>query len=151
MGAIGLLALAPGALAASGSTPDPHALATAAQHDLQAAISNIVAAETATSTGPAEYLHDAQRAVNALVGRHGDDYVARDGSDGDSVGLLGRLDSLLDRADAPPWVPAIHGVQANARAEVGNLDDALHARGFGAAVHRRAGTRRRADLRPALR
>ncbi len=131
-GAIGLFALAPGAHAAPGAADDPHALATATLHDLRAAVSSIVAAETATSTGPAEYRHDAQRALNALVGAHGDGFVARDGSGGDAAGVLGRLDTLLDRADSPPWVDAIHGVQANTRAAVGSLDDALQARGLGA-------------------
>lgn len=130
-GAIAMIALARGAHAAPPAANDPHTLANAALQDLRAAISDIVAAETATSTGPAEYLHDAQRAVNALVGRQSDGYVAKDGSGGDAAGVLGRLDTLLDRADSPPWVDAIHGVQANTRAAVGSLDDALHARGLG--------------------
>lgn len=123
-------ALARGALAAPVAANDPHTLALAALHDLRAAISSIIAAEQATSSGPAEYKHDAQRAINALAGPNDDAYDAKAGSDGDAGGVLPHLDALLDRTATPPWVPAIHGVQANTRAALGSLEDAMQADGL---------------------
>ncbi len=107
---------------------DPHRLALAALRGLRATIAAIVAAENATSSGPAEYKRDAQRAINALVGQNDSQYVPGVGNPGDANGVIGNLNQLVDRVGAPPWVPAVHGAQANVMAALGSLDDALHAR-----------------------
>ena len=107
-----VFALARAAHAAAPAAADPHELAVAALKDLRAAVAAIVAAEEATSSGPAEYRRDARRAIHALDGEQH------------------RLNALLDRVSSPPWVPAIHGVQANTLAAEGRLDDALQARGL---------------------
>ena len=125
-----VFALARAAHAAAPAAADPHELAVAALKDLRAAVAAIVAAEEATSSGPAEYRRDAQRAIDALAGTQGQDDVAQPGAGLDPAGVQGRLNALLDRVSSPPWVPAIHGVQANALAAEGRLDDAMQARGL---------------------
>ncbi|MDE2254209.1 MAG: cytochrome c, partial [Betaproteobacteria bacterium] len=103
-------------------------MALAALRGLRATIATIVAAENATSSGPAEYKRDAQRAINALVGQNDSQYVPDVGNPGDANGVMGNLNQLVDRVGAPPWVPAVHGAQANVMAALGSLDDAMHAR-----------------------
>ncbi|MDE2255895.1 MAG: cytochrome c, partial [Betaproteobacteria bacterium] len=124
--AIGL-ALA-GPACAGPTSGDPHRLALAALRGLRATIATIVAAENATSSGPAEYKRDAQRAINALVGREDSQYVPDVGNPGDASGVMGNLNQLVDRVGTPPWVPAVHGAQANVMAALGSLNDAMHAR-----------------------
>ncbi|HET9148112.1 MAG TPA: hypothetical protein VFN77_08685 [Acetobacteraceae bacterium] len=121
------LGLSGPALAGSTAGSD-HRTALAALHDIKGAISTIIAAENDTGTGPARYQKAAQRAINAIVGQGDDAYMAAAGTPGDEAGAMGNIDHLLDRKASPPWVPVLHGVQANLQAAVARLQDARHAK-----------------------
>jgi polar amino acid transport system substrate-binding protein len=108
----------------SSSYEADHAQAVAALSDIQAAISTIMRAEDAATTGPAAYKISASSAINALVGSQDDGFNAQAPNPGDDEGAIGHVNQLLDRADTPPWVPDLHGVLANSQAAVSALQDA---------------------------
>ena len=108
----------------SSSYEADHAQAVAALSDIQAAISTIMRAEDAATTGPAAYKISASSAINALVGSQDDGFNAQAANPGDDDGAIGHVNQLLDRADTPPWVPDLHGVLANSQAAVSALQDA---------------------------
>ena len=106
---------------------DDHGAARAALTDLEAAIGEIVTASNSYATERRVYYRTSQRAINALEGVHGREYIATDGNPGDSVGAIGHIDALLDRAETPAWAVALQGAEANMQAAVAHLLDANHA------------------------
>jgi polar amino acid transport system substrate-binding protein len=117
-------AFAPRARAAQASD---HQTAVSALADVQAAIAEIVTADQSGSTDKKFYYRASQRAINALEGAQGPEYVAASGSAGDAAGALGHLDALLDRKATPVWAEPLHGAEANIRAAIAHLADARHA------------------------
>ncbi|MBD5634342.1 MAG: cytochrome c, partial [Candidatus Eremiobacteraeota bacterium] len=105
---------------------DDHASALAALSDVRAAIREIVRIEDGYAVGHAAYLRSAHRALNALVGRRDDGYVASFGDPGDGVGTLGHLDEMLDTESTALWTPAISGAKANVLAAAENLASSTH-------------------------
>jgi hypothetical protein len=105
---------------------DAHASALAALSDVRATIGEIVRIEDGNFVGHGAYLRAAHRALNALVGRHDDGYVAAFGDPGDGTGTLGHLDAMLDTESTYFWTPAISGAKANVLAAAGNLADSMH-------------------------
>jgi mono/diheme cytochrome c family protein len=105
-----------------------HRTAASALSDVQAAIAEIVNADQSSSTNKKFYYRSSQRAINALEGAQGSDYVAAAGTAGDAAGTLGRLNALLDRKATPVWAAPLDGAEANIRAAVAYLADAGHAR-----------------------
>ncbi len=105
-----------------------HQTAVSALSDLQAAIAEIVSADQSNSTNKKFYYQSSQRAINALEGARGPDYVAAAGTAGDAAGTLGHLDALLDRKETPVWAAPLDGAEANIRAAVAYLADTRHAR-----------------------
>ncbi len=116
--------------ASRAATTDDHQQAVAALTDVEAAITELVHADASYAVGPQAYHRAAQRAINALAGAGGDGYRADAGSRGDPSGALGHIDSLLDRSATPVWVVPLHSAEANVRAAVSYLRDALEADGF---------------------
>jgi mono/diheme cytochrome c family protein len=108
----------------SGPYEADHAQAVAALTDLQAAITTIMHAEEATSSGPGSYKTAAASAINALVGSQDAAFNAQAPNPGDAAGAIGHVNQLLDRVSSPPWVPGLHGVLVNAQAAVSALQDA---------------------------
>jgi mono/diheme cytochrome c family protein len=119
-----LLAFALGG-AAPNTAIDDHATALAAIADIEAARAEIVHIEDAQVVGHPAYLHAAQRALNAVVGRDDKFYAAADGDPGDGLGVMGNVDRLLDRRDDELWTPAMQGAKANLLAVIVNLHDAM--------------------------
>jgi polar amino acid transport system substrate-binding protein len=109
---------------------DDHQQAVTALTDIKAAITELVHADASFAVGPQVYHRAAQRAINALVGDAGDGYRADAGSPGDPSGALGHIEKLLDRSVTPVWVTPLHSAEANVRAAVTYLHDALGADGF---------------------
>ncbi|MGD0052760.1 MAG: c-type cytochrome [Vulcanimicrobiaceae bacterium] len=105
--------------------PDAHADAVAALADVQATVREIVHVEDGYAVGHASYLRAAHRAMNALVGRRDDGYVAAAGDPGDGVGALGHLDHMLDQTASYVWTPAVEGAKANVLAAAEDIQDAL--------------------------
>lgn len=105
---------------------DAHASALAALSDVRASIGEIVRIEDGNFVGHGAYLRAAHRALNALVGRRDDGYVAAFGDPGDGTGTLGHLDAMLDTESTYLWTPAISGAKANVLAAAGNLADSMH-------------------------
>jgi mono/diheme cytochrome c family protein len=105
--------------------PDAHADALAALADVGAAVREIVHVEDGYAVGHAYYLRAAHRAMNALVGRRDDGYVAGAGDPGDGVGTLGHLDHMLDQTASYIWTPAVEGAKANVLAAAADIQDAL--------------------------
>ncbi len=112
------------------ATTDDHQQAVAALRDTEAAIAELVHADGSYAVGPQAYQRAAQRAINALAGTGGEGYRADAGSAGDGSGALGHIDALLDRSATPVWVTPLHSAEANIRAAVSYLHDALKADGF---------------------
>lgn len=106
---------------------DDHGAARAALTDLEAAIGEIVTVSNSYATDRHVYYRASQRAINALEGTHGREYVAADGNPGDASGAVGHTDALLDRAETPVWAVALQGAEANMQAAVAHLLDANHA------------------------
>ena len=121
-------------LAALGATPahaaeqGDHGAALAAAADLRAAIAALTAADSTFATDRDVYHHAAQRAINALEGVHGPNAVVSLGAPGDDTGAIGHIDALLDRKETPVWAEPLHGAEANMRAAVAHLQDAVKAR-----------------------
>jgi mono/diheme cytochrome c family protein len=105
--------------------PDSHADALAALADVRATVREIVHVEDGYAVGHASYLRAAHRAMNALVGRRDDGYVAAAGDPGDGVGALGHLDRMLDQTASYVWTPAVQGAKANVLAAAADIQDAL--------------------------
>jgi cytochrome c5 len=110
---------------ATAAAPGDHARATASLADIRAAIGEIVRIEDGNAVGHASYQRAAHRALNALVGRRDEGYVAAAGDPGDGTGALGHLDALLDRNAVESWTPAIQGAKVNLLAAAENIQDAL--------------------------
>jgi polar amino acid transport system substrate-binding protein len=104
-----------------------HVQAVAALTDIRAAITAIIHAEDATTSGPASYKTAAASAIDALVGSQDDAFNAQVANPGDAAGAIGHVNRLLDRESNPPWVPDLHGVLVNAQAAVSMLQDANNA------------------------
>jgi mono/diheme cytochrome c family protein len=113
---------------AHGATMSDHDQAVGALSDIQSAINMITNAEAATTSGPASYKNPAQSAINALVGAQDAAFSSDAPNPGDAQGAIGHINQLLDRDNAPPWVPDLHGVLVNAQAAVGSLQDAMAAK-----------------------
>jgi polar amino acid transport system substrate-binding protein len=107
---------------------DDHQAAVAALTDLHAAISQLVRAEASFSTNRNDYHGASQRAINALEGSKGPDYVGAAGNPGDTEGSIGHIDHLLDRTATPVWADDLRSAEANMRAAVAQLLDARRAR-----------------------
>ncbi|HUC18723.1 MAG TPA: c-type cytochrome [Acetobacteraceae bacterium] len=105
-----------------------HQAAVAALSDLQVAIGEIVHADQSYDTNKHFYYRASQRAINALEGARGPDYVASTGTPGDTAGAIGHIDALLDRKAMPVWAASLDSAEANMRAAVAHLADARHAR-----------------------
>ncbi len=105
-----------------------HQTSVSALTDLQAAIAEIVDADQSYSTNKKAYYRSSQRAINALEGTRGAEYVAAVGMPGDNAGALGHIDALLDRKATPVWAAPLDGAEANIRAAIAHLADARHAR-----------------------
>lgn len=120
-----LLAVTVGAAAAANPSNDDHRTALAALADIEAARAEIVRIEDSQSVGHPAFLHAAQRALNAVVGRDDRFYVVVDGDPGDATGAIGNIDRLLDRRDESLWTGAMQGAKANLLAVVVNLHDAM--------------------------
>lgn len=117
------------AFALGGAAPAPnddHSIALAAIADIEAARGEIVHIEDSQIVGHVNFVHAAQRALNAVVGRGDRLYVVADGDPGDGNGAIGNVDRLLDRKDDSLWTPAMQGAKANLLAVVVNLHDAMH-------------------------
>ncbi len=110
------------------ATGDDHQAAVAALTDVKAAIAALVAADASYATDRNVYHRASQRAINALEGARGPEYLAAPGTPGDEQGAIGHIDALLDRAATPVWAAPLHGAEANLRAAVAHLQDSLHAR-----------------------
>ncbi len=104
-----------------------HRTAVAALSDLQAAIGEIVHVDQSYSTDKQVYYRASQRAINALEGVHGAEYVATAGTPGDAAGAIGHIDALLDRKETPVWAAPLDGAEANIRAAIAHLADSRHA------------------------
>ncbi len=121
-------------LAALGTNPalaaedGDHWAALASVADLKAAIAELTAAESSFATDRTVYHAAAQRAINALEGANGPHYLADAGSHGDAAGAVGHIDALLDRKETPVWADPLRGAEANMRAAVAHLQDAIQAR-----------------------
>ena len=113
---------------AAAAAADDHQQAVAALSDLTSAIAELVQADASYATDRTVYRRASQRAINAIVGRHGDGYAVAAGSAGDADGAIGNVDALLDRRETPLWAAPLHGVEANMRAAVVHLKDSLNAR-----------------------
>ncbi|MBD5656729.1 MAG: hypothetical protein IAI50_16340, partial [Candidatus Eremiobacteraeota bacterium] len=122
----GVLACTLGGAAPAAAPNDDHRTALAAIADIEAARAEIVRIEDTQLVGHPAFLHAAQRALNAVVGRDDRFYVAADGDPGDGTGAIGNVDRLLDRRDDALWTPAMQGAKANLLAVVVNLHDAMH-------------------------
>jgi polar amino acid transport system substrate-binding protein len=107
---------------------DDHTAATRAVEHIKQAIAEILKAEDATSSGPAEYKQAARRALEALQG--GD--TAKRANPGEPSGAIDEIEHLLDRREDRPWEPVLEGTLANIRAAVGHLTDAGDARSLSA-------------------
>jgi mono/diheme cytochrome c family protein len=114
-----------GAAPAPPITEDDHRTAVAAIADIEAARAEIVRIEDSQVVGHPAFVHSAQRALNAVVGRDDREYKSDDGDPGDGVGAMGHIDHLLDRRDESLWTPAMEGAKANLIAVVVNLHDAM--------------------------
>jgi mono/diheme cytochrome c family protein len=118
---------------ANGATADPaagddHQQAVAALDDLKAAIAELVHADASYATDRNVYHRAAQRAINALSGTRGAGYAAAPGSPGDTAGMIGHIDTLLDRKATPVWATPLEGAETNVRAAVTYLQSAIKAR-----------------------
>jgi polar amino acid transport system substrate-binding protein len=122
-----LLALAALPPLARAQPVNDHQAALSALSDLQAAIAEIVQADQSNSTDKKVYYRASQRAINALEGRHGEEFVAAAGTPGDEAGAIGHIDVLLDRKETPVWAGPLHGAEANMRVAIAHLVDARHA------------------------
>jgi len=120
--------LSPSSATAADTSGDDHQQAVATLTDVKAAIGELVRADASYATDPKIYHGAAQRAINALAGRHGEDYAAGAGSPGDTAGAIGHIDSLLDRAATPVWTNPLRSAEANLRAAIIHLKDAAKAR-----------------------
>ncbi len=116
---------------AAAAAPDDNTAALAALTDTRAAIKEILHASDNVVNSPGHYLTAAQRAINALVGSHDSRFQAASGNPGDALGAIGHIDRLLDRTATPRWVAPLHGAEANLRAAVARLQDALQAHELG--------------------
>jgi polar amino acid transport system substrate-binding protein len=114
-------------LAARAQPANDHQAALSVLSDLQAAIAEIVQADQSNSTDKKVYYRASQRAINALEGRRGEEFVAPAGTPGDEAGAIGHIDALLDRKETPVWAGPLHGAEANIRAAIAHLADARHA------------------------
>lgn len=123
------LGLAPPGMAQDvGTRGGDHQAALAALTDVKAAIGILVEADASYATDRTVYHRASQRAINALEGTHGADYRADAGVPADPQGAIGQIDALLNRKETPVWAPPLHGAEANVRAAVAYLHDALRAR-----------------------
>ncbi|MGD1067637.1 MAG: c-type cytochrome [Vulcanimicrobiaceae bacterium] len=111
--------------AAPAPVPDAHADALGALADIRAAVAEIVHVEDSYTVGHGYYLREAHRAMNALVGRRDDGYVAAAGDPGDGIGALGHLDHMLDQTATYAWTPAAEGAKANVLAAAADIQDAF--------------------------
>lgn len=111
-----------------GTRGGDHQAALAALTDVKAAIGILVEADASYATDRTVYHRASQRAINALEGTHGADYRADAGVPADPQGAIGQIDALLNRKETPVWAPPLHGAEANVRAAVAYLHDALRAR-----------------------
>jgi mono/diheme cytochrome c family protein len=123
-----LLAFTLGGAAPGNTTDDDHRTALAAVADIEAARAEIVHIEDAQIVGHPAFLHEAHRALNAVVGQGDRLYSAEDGDPGDGVGAMGNVDHLLDRRDDALWTPALQGAKANLLAVVANIYAAMKER-----------------------
>jgi hypothetical protein len=112
----------------SAAAVDVHGNAVAALADVRATVGEIAHIEDGFAVGHAAYVRAAHRALNALVGRRDDGYVASFGDSGDGVGALGHIDALLDTEGTSLWTPAMQGAKANVLAAAENLQTATHER-----------------------
>jgi polar amino acid transport system substrate-binding protein len=119
--------LLPGAATADSATADDNQQAVATLADVKAAIGELVRADASYATDSKIYHGAAQRAINALAGTRGADYVASAGSSGDAAGAIGHIDSLLDRAATPVWANPLRSAETNIRAAISHLKDAAKA------------------------
>jgi polar amino acid transport system substrate-binding protein len=112
---------------AAAAAGDDNQQAVATLADVKAAIGELVRADASYATDSKIYHGAAQRAINALAGTRGADYVAGAGSSGDTAGAIGHIDALLDRAATPVWANPLRSAEANIRAAISHLKDAAKA------------------------
>lgn len=126
---LGLVAafLLPHDATASAAPLDDHQQAVAALTDVKVALAQLVRADASYKADPDVYHNAAQRAINALGGESGSGYVAAVGNPGDAAGALGHIDALLDRKATLVWTSPLEGAEANIRAAVIHLHDAVKA------------------------
>ncbi|MDQ2802577.1 MAG: c-type cytochrome [Pseudomonadota bacterium] len=102
-----------------------HQAALAALSDVRAATAELVRADASYSTDRAAYRQASQRAITALEGARGSQFVT--GANADQAGAIAHIDKLLDRSDEPVWASPLRGAEANIRAAVAHLQDAARA------------------------
>jgi len=112
-------------MARAGPARDDHGSAIAAIADVQAAVAEIVRIENGDEIGRDAYVRAAHRALNALVGRDGENYARAFGDPGDGIGTLGHVDRMLDQNATLRWTPAVEGAKANVLAAAEDLQDAI--------------------------
>jgi len=135
VGAGAMLSVALAASAASGAGPaaggtvaqpgNDYAAAAQTLADVRSAIAEIVRAEGAPWTGPAEYKAAAHRALFVIVGDEpARPDAAAEAANAANGGAIGRIEHLLDRQEDRPWEPVLEGALANLRSAAAHLRDA---------------------------
>ncbi len=99
-------------------------------HDAKAALAEITDAEQNGESNPDPFRRAAQRAINALVGRHDPFFDAKVGTPGDAAGAIADLNAVLDRNGTFPWTAPLDGAVANLNAAVETFQAAIKARGL---------------------
>ncbi|PPQ35795.1 c-type cytochrome [Rhodopila globiformis] len=122
IGRLAFVAVALAAFPVLAAPPGDHQQAVAALRDVKAAVNALVQADASYSTDRNVYRGASQRAINLLVGEHGE------GGAADAIGAIGHMDALLDRKETPVWAAPLRGAEANMHAAVAYLRDSLKAR-----------------------
>ena len=122
--ALALLGAGPAFAAANG----PHAQATAALHDLQAAVAELDHASSLTVSDETPYKAAAQRALNAVVGEGDSNFKPGVGNPGDRLGALGHLNILMHEAGDTRWKSGVAGALVNASVAQSRLLDTLESK-----------------------
>lgn len=126
-----ILGLAAVSLPARAATAlDDRGSVLGAIHDAKAALAEITDAEQNGDSNPDPFLRAAQRAINALVGRHDPSFDAKVGTPGDAAGAIADLNGVLDCNGTFPWTAPLAGAVANLKAAVETFQAALKAHGL---------------------